>query len=522
MGQTNSMARSGANPAAKADFKSGQAVDPGPYEAIVTGHVVGSRMGELQVYIPEWGGLQTDPTKQITVSYASPFYGVTFGTDSQQLPSTSWTTAGQSYGMFMVPPDVGNRVLVTFVRGDLSRGYWFACCYDSTSHHMVPSPTARNIGGNSPKNTQLDSNAPEYLASEVGANSVMPVVEYDTGSGTAFTQDGLVQTPRFINTYQASILINQGLDRDPVRGATSSSSMREAPSQVFGISTPGKSLTGSKSQFTSPPSNVEGSQAVAGRTGGHSFVMDDGALNADNVADGTDQLIRLRTSGGHQILMNDTQQVLYIASASGFQWLEFSSDGSINVYGKNGINVRTEGVMNLQGDAAIIMNSKGAIQMNADKGISITTAGSMAINAQIALSLNSTGMASLKAGGVCSVGAGGILNLGSAGITNISGSLTNLTGKAGVGGGIATSANYVNLADVTINGSLWTFKDGAQQTICSVAPSHEPWLDPSTNKRPTPKYASGSLGGSLINLATSVAASAGAGSAATAVNSFFS
>jgi hypothetical protein len=250
--------------------------------------------------------------------------------------------------------------------------------------------------------------------------------------------------------------------------------------------------------------------------------MDDGALNADNVADGTDQLIRLRTSGGHQILMNDTQQVLYIASASGFQWLEFSSDGSINVYGKNGINVRTEGVMNLQGDAAIIMNSKGAIQMNADKGISITTAGSMAINAQIALSLNSTGMASLKAGGVCSVGAGGILNLGSAGITNISGSLTNLTGKAGVGGGIATSANYVNLADVTIDGNLWTFKDGVQKTICSVVPSHEPWIDPSTNKRPTPKYASGSLGGSLINLATSVAASAGAGSAATAVNSFFS
>jgi hypothetical protein len=522
MGQTNQMVRSGANPAAKADLKSGQTVDPGPYEAIVTGHVAGSRMGELQVYIPEWGGLQTDPDQQISVSYASPFYGVTFGTDSQQLPTNSWATAGQSYGMFMVPPDVGNKVLVTFIRGDLNRGYWFACCYDSTSHHMVPNSTARNIGGNSSQNTRLDSTAPAYLANEIGSNSIMPVVEYDTGLSSAFSQDALVQTPRFINTYQASILINQGLDRDPVRGAISSSSMREAPSQVFGISTPGKSLTGNKPQVTSDI-QVEANQAVIGRTGGHSFVMDDGALNADNVSDGTDQLIRLRTSGGHQILMNDTQQVLYIASATGMQWLEFSNDGSINVYGKNGINVRTEGVMNLQGDAAIIMNSQGPIQINGDKGISMTTKSSMSLSAEVSLSLTATAMASLKAGGVCSVGAGGIMNVGSAGITNISGSLTNLTGTAGAGVSIATPVKYNNLPTVALNGGLWTFNAAAQQTICSVAPCHEPWVDPDMNTRPAPQFpSSGGVGSIITNALGGAALGSGAGAATTAVNSFFS
>jgi hypothetical protein len=41
-----------------------------------------------------------------------------------------------------------------------------------------------------------------------------------------------------VHEPQAEIIINQGLDTDRVRGAISSSSMRDAPSKVFGISTP--------------------------------------------------------------------------------------------------------------------------------------------------------------------------------------------------------------------------------------------------------------------------------------------
>jgi hypothetical protein len=368
----------------------------------------------------------------------------------------------------------------------------------------------------------LDSTAPEFLQSSVGSNSMTPVVEGYTGNAKAWQPDGIVNNPRFVHQYQQMIYMMQGLDRDPIRGATTSSSMREAPSTVFGISTPGRAAAtvSGRQDLDDTASDPE---AIVARIGGHTFVMDDGATGADHVDDGTDQLIRLRTAGGHQILMNDTEQVLYIASSTGKQWMEFSNDGSINVYSAAGFNVRTQGVLNLQGDAAVLINSKGAVEINGDAGVSVSTAGSFAVNAMVSASINATGMASLKAGGVCSVGAGGVMNVGSAGITNISGSLTNLTGTAGLGGGIATLASTVSLPDVTLNGQLWTFNTNSQSTICSRAPSHEPWIDPTTNERPTDQFASGGgLLGGLIGAGAGMAASAGAGAAASAASSFFS
>ena len=179
----------------------------------------------------------------------------------------------------------------------------------------------------------------------------------------------------YAHPYQASILVNQGLDTDPVRGAISSSSLRESPSNVYGISTPGRSVTGNAQQLTSSVQAMgdNQAQAVIGRLGGHQFVMDDGDVN------GTDQLIRLRTTGGHQILMNDTKQVLYIGSASGAHWLEFSDSGMINMYGAAGINLRTQGVLNLQGDQGVIINGGGGtqgggvVEIYGDTGVDISS-----------------------------------------------------------------------------------------------------------------------------------------------------
>ena len=73
-----------------------------------------TRCGRVQVFIPELGGNPDDQANWRTVSYASPFYGTTFGTDTAQNPDTP-QTSGQSYGMWMVPPDIGCKVLVLFV-----------------------------------------------------------------------------------------------------------------------------------------------------------------------------------------------------------------------------------------------------------------------------------------------------------------------------------------------------------------------------------------------------------------------
>lgn len=483
MGESSLIRKSGAGAEGKATGKSsGVTVDSGPYVGVVVKSIETTKMGQLRVYIADWDS-------EHDVSYASPFYGKTYGTDTQLTPDHP-VTAGQSYGMWMVPPDLGCKVLVTFVAGDASQGYWFACIYDSTSHHMVPG-IGRNVGGPNDLKTIGDD-----LQSKLTKESVIPVVESSTADPKAFTAKGVTNTPRFPHEFQMYMLLRQGLDRDKVRGAISSSSLRENPSNVYGISTPGRKL-GKKDQL---PDNK---QAVFARTGGHQFVMDDGSA-----ADGTDQLIRLRTTGGHQILMNDTENILYVASASGAQWLEFSKDGSVNVFAYAGFNVRSSGPLNLHSDTAVLINSGGTVAINGDIGVNITSLGSASMSGIVAASLKSDGITSVSALGKVSIASLGPMSVGSSTMTSV-GSLTGVL-KLNLGQPIAlpvipTLPN--DLIEVTLQGSQWIAQEGALNSICTVVPCHEPWVDGDGN-RPKPARGKGILG-SIVTLGAAVGIGAG-------------
>jgi len=461
---TEQIRKSGPNSTAVYDSKT-SAMNSGPFEAVVVSHVEGNRLGQLRVKIPELTGVltQSNIDDTVTASYCSPFYGTTYGTDQQQLPDGPFT-AGQSYGMWMVPPDIGNKVLVICTPS--GNWYWIGCIYDSSSHHMVPG-ISRAIGG--ANYTRTPTSVP------VSGSSVLPVVEYSTKEATAFDADGLTNTPRYPHEYQSILLVRQGLDRDPIRGAISSSSMREAPSNVYGISTPGRKVS-KDDQVAGAP------QVVYARTGGHQFVMDDGDKN------GKDQLMRLRTAGGHQILMNDSEQVLYIASASGNQWLEFSNNGQVNVYAAAGFNLRTQGVLNLHSD--VLMNlSAPNIKMTAvgnDKvplgSISMATSGNFSASAVGTASLKCNAMMTLSALGKASLTAGGLLDLSSALKTSVFGGMLLLnSGKPGIPFPV-TPPTVTPKTDTKLSGGLWQ-SGGVIMTGCTVAPAHEPWLD-SNGKRP--------------------------------------
>ena len=123
---------------------------------------------------------------------------------------------------------------------------------------------------------------------------------------------------------QAELLRQQGLIQDTVRGTTTSSARRETPSQVYGISTPGRKDPKGKQRKIGGTDSV--TNDIVDRLTGHTFVMDDGDV------DGNSQLIRLRSASGHQILLNDSAGVVYIANGSGNAWMEFAANGSIDVY----------------------------------------------------------------------------------------------------------------------------------------------------------------------------------------------
>jgi len=322
----------------------GAKLDSGPYIGIVRNNADPARSGRLKVWIPDFGGTRDEETHWITVSYASPYMGSTrWSRDNGERPTDNvYEAVNHTYGMWFTPPDLGNQILITFVAGDINRGYWFACVMPELSHYAIPGQAGSDYVVTDDPN----------LAS-VLTNPPYPTVEFNEENKelkNKWNQFLTINKP--IHKEQAKILLRQGLEDDKTRGVISSSSQRESPSTVFGVSTPGLPSS-SKDPVTGAPRY---------RSGGHTFVMDDGYQDQQG-------LVRLRTAGGHQIMMNDADEVIYIASSKGDTWMEFSKDGKFNVYSKNDISMRTEGNYNIHSDADINMYAKGDIKMKAGNNI---------------------------------------------------------------------------------------------------------------------------------------------------------
>ena len=447
----------------------GTKLDTATYIGIVKNNLDPTRSGRLQIWIPDLGGNENDSTTWRTVSYASPFFGSTFNPTAPK--ENSYKNSGHTYGMWAVPPDLDNQVLCTFVNGDPGRGYWFACIHSQmVSHYMVPGIAA----GNAVASDTADANVKKYIDTQNGTSGV-PVVEFNENDDAAISEN-FYNNKKPVHEEQFKQLLDQGLDKDRVRGAITSSSQRESPSQVFGISTPGR--------LVNDPASDEFQQALDGdslseelfkkystgaRKGGHQFVMDDG----DQI--GIDNLVRLRSAAGHQILMNDQKRVMYIANASGSVWLEFADNGQMHVFSSGGMNFRSEGDINLHSDKNINITAKEKLNItgvnefnfesNLIKGRSIGKmtlfAAGMNIGSEADLNLYAEAAGNFKSGGALSC-VGSVIQLNSGG-----------------GATVAAPAKLPTMVHSDASrddpAGPWKSVPRSLDSLCSIVPSHEPW-----------------------------------------------
>ncbi len=305
--------------------------------------------GRLRVWIPELGSAPDNSNGWIIVNYCSPFAGAT-NVDTISTGNVQTFQGTQtSYGLWMIPPDVNNIVAVMFLNGDQSRGIWIGCLLNQYMNNMIPGMAA-------------SGNNYQYPGTPI------PVAEYNKWDPSISQPDQAVK-PYEQTKFQG--VGNQGLIKDQARGITTSSARREAPSNVFGILTPGPPIT----PPTSPPSGLSAEataefnltqQANIRRKGGSSLIMDDGT--------GTEYM-QIATKSGAQVRIDESNGFVYLINRDGTAWVEMDQQGNVMIFGATNVSMRAQQDFNIRADRNINIEAGQNIYLKAaqDTNNSTTT-----------------------------------------------------------------------------------------------------------------------------------------------------
>jgi hypothetical protein len=245
----------------------------------------------------------------------------------------------------------------------------------------------------------------------------------------------------------------------------------------WGVSTPGRPIYEGGYTDEDLPDNLSQSKdeqlKIVARRGGHSIVMDDGDII------GRDQLIRIRTALGHQILMSDDGQTLMILHSNGQSYIELGKEGTVDIFSTNSINMRTQGDFNIHADRDINMhamenfnlqaknihtNSDEITKSRAGKEYSITALNNFTVKASSAIAMLASGQASLVAGSEAFINGRTAVNLNS-------GSPALLPPDVPI---IPVTAQTDTLFDEAVG---WAAAPAKLLTVASRAPAHYPWVN---------------------------------------------
>ena len=344
--------------------------------------------GRIEVQIPEFGSTSAPRI----VLLVSPFGGTTEALEGSFDPTKYGTEEGgengtpKSYGMWPHPPAVGTEVLIAFTTSR-EEGFLMGSFISKDRNHM--------LGGRASSESQ-----PDGKLAPVGEKN-----PYDKTDPDKKPIDG----------KQLQTLTTQGLTEDFSRGHSNSSARRESPSRVFGITT----------------------------RGGHVISMDDGDI------EGKSTNMRFRTRGGAQILIDDTNEFMFITNHKGNAWVELDSDGRIDVYSETSVSIHSEEDFNI--------HAKGNVNIESDMGVNIRSTGTEGVKVEA-----TTGDYNLYTG-------------------------ANMNVQAALNGNVTVAGNYMEqAARIDMNGPVPTIPSriitnqlvenkNVLSSAASRVPEHHPW-----------------------------------------------
>lgn len=256
--------------------------------------------GRLQIYVPAYDAIDFEVQDLPWASYVSPFGGATanfkVGREQEEVPGIS------AYGFWAVPKNSA-QVLVGCIDGNPEARFWVGCMYMPEHNRTMPA----GIDG---------------VTSEIDESGLYPQRDFPHVQ-KQLTEAGLWKDDLHFKTrggYERSIShpSNKNRNKPSDNGyAPKPLEPGKSDSQTVSLTTPGR----------------------------HMFVMSD-----------VDEHCRMRfkTTSGNQIILDDTNERVYISTGKGKNWIELDEgSGKIYIYSDSKVSIRAKNDLNLYSDENI-------------------------------------------------------------------------------------------------------------------------------------------------------------------------
>lgn len=315
------------------------------------------QMGRIKVYCPSIDNENHTVADLPWTQYASPFGGVTMNNVAG--PEGDISYGPHAYGMWAIPKQ-GATVLVMFINGNTNFRVYTHCIFPTMGNRGLPG--GRGVDNTTPalkKGPFTDSHEDIQPAKRNQSEAGLDSAHY-------FSRGGYErQIAQAVTDKDGS----EGYAKNPNK-----TNPTDLDSQGYCIVTPGR----------------------------HFISMQDAPDFCR---------VRVKTTTGHQIILDDTNERIYVSTNKGNSWLEMDTDGHIHFYGSESISF-TSGA-----DFNVTANN---INLAAKSSVNIHS-GSVAITSGTNIQLNS-GCSTL-------ITAGDTIEFGAEGDTVIAGSKIHLNSK---------------------------------------------------------------------------------------------
>lgn len=431
-------------------------------DSITLGTVIATndpqQMGRIKVLCPALGDDPDDDigTNLPWATYVSPIGGMVNANFKRGANEGAATKGPMAYGMWGIPK-IGTTVLICCIDGDPYYRVWMGAVFDQGVVNTLPH--GRYFYQNYPGKPEGPFDAYEGIIEPLYSNlqAAFPNKENNyewrtrgadfsvAGNNTEFVDlspsdvvDETVQTP-FTSNDGKTFDIKNGYATNRLEGESD-----KDESSVY--------------SWTSP--------------GFHSISMDD---RPDNCK------IKIRTTSGAHIIMDDTNERIYINTPQGNNWVEMDYNGNIDVHGRNlsmhadeDFNITADKTVRVYGKQGIHMYSKAEVNIQAVNDLNIKVGENIRTHAGQSVLTQAGQDTSIKAGTSAYMEAGSNVNIKAGADATVQAG-TDASIRAGgfvkeTGTKIyLNSTNAANVADPAIapneQPAKWT----------SRVPSHEPY-----------------------------------------------